>query len=45
MAAVRGAVIQTGYGMGRISASGPGREGSEQGIDKWLQMKYVCLSV
>lgn len=30
---------------GGIKASGLGREGSKYGIDEYLEMKYVCLSV
>jgi succinate-semialdehyde dehydrogenase/glutarate-semialdehyde dehydrogenase len=30
---------------GGVKASGIGREGSKYGIDEYLTLKYVCLSV
>ena len=30
---------------GGIKASGLGREGSKYGIDDYLEMKYLCLSI
>lgn len=30
---------------GGVKQSGLGREGSQHGIDDFLEMKYICLSI
>lgn len=30
---------------GGIKSSGLGREGSKYGIDEYLEMKYLCMSI
>ena len=41
----RGVVSNAAAPFGGIKASGYGREGGREGIDEYLQLKYVALDV